>query len=104
MSQLTEDLNILATDPMPSPDEIKRTLPASAQVEQTVLAGRRAVEEILDRRNPRLFMIVGPCSIHDPLAGMDYARRLTALADKVSDTLLLVMRVYFEKPRTSTGW
>ena len=104
MSQLTEDLNILATDPMPSPDEIKRTLPASAQVEQTVLAGRRAVEESLDRRNPRLFMIVGPCSIHDPLAGMDYARRLKALADKVSDTLLLVMRVYFEKPRTSTGW
>ncbi|MBQ7626548.1 MAG: 3-deoxy-7-phosphoheptulonate synthase [Rhodocyclaceae bacterium] len=104
MSQLTEDLNILATDPMPSPEEIKAAIPLSAQAEQTVLQGRRAVQEILDRRDARLFVIVGPCSIHDPLAGLDYARRLKALADKVSDTLLLVMRVYFEKPRTSTGW
>ena len=89
---------------MPSPEEIKAAIPLSAQAEQTVLQGRRAVQEILDRRDARLFVIVGPCSIHDPLAGLDYARRLKALADKVSDTLLLVMRVYFEKPRTSTGW
>lgn len=104
MSQLTEDLNILATDPMPSPDEVKQAHPITATAEQTVLEGRKAIEAILDRRDPRLFVIVGPCSIHDPLAGLDYARRLKALADKVSDTLLLVMRVYFEKPRTSTGW
>ena len=66
--------------------------------------GRRTLEAILDRKDPRVFIVVGPCSIHDPVAGLDYARRLKALADEVSDTLVLVMRVYFEKPRTSTGW
>ncbi|HYD52404.1 MAG TPA: 3-deoxy-7-phosphoheptulonate synthase, partial [Gemmatimonadaceae bacterium] len=70
----------------------------------TVLSGRRSVEAILDGRDRRLFVVVGPCSIHDPVAGLDYARRLRALADEVSDTLVLVMRVYFEKPRTSLGW
>jgi 3-deoxy-7-phosphoheptulonate synthase len=62
------------------------------------------LRNILDRRDHRLFVVVGPCSIHDPLAGLDYARRLKALADAVGDTLYLVMRVYFEKPRTTTGW
>ena len=69
-----------------------------------MLDGRRTLEAILDRKDPRVFIVVGPCSIHDPVAGLDYARRLKALADEVSDTLVLVMRVYFEKPRTSTGW
>jgi 3-deoxy-7-phosphoheptulonate synthase len=71
---------------------------------ESVLAGRRGLERILDGSDPRVFVVVGPCSIHDPVAGIDYARRLKALADEVADTLLLVMRVYFEKPRTSTGW
>jgi 3-deoxy-7-phosphoheptulonate synthase len=70
-----------------------------------VRAGRRVGAcDILDRKDDRLFVVVGPCSIHDPVAGLDYARRLKALADEVSDTMLLVMRVYFEKPRTATGW
>ncbi|MCX8016820.1 MAG: 3-deoxy-7-phosphoheptulonate synthase, partial [Rhodocyclaceae bacterium] len=102
--QQTENLNIEAFDAMPTPEEIHARLPMTEAAEQSVVAGRRAIEAILDRRDPRLFIVVGPCSIHDPIAGLDYARRLKALADEVADTLLLVMRVYFEKPRTATGW
>ncbi len=100
----TENLNILAVDAMPSPEAIKARLPLTEAAAQTVLSGRRALQAILDGSDPRLFIVLGPCSIHDPIAGMDYARRLKTLAAEVSDTLLLVMRVYFEKPRTSTGW
>ncbi|EAU67226.1 phospho-2-dehydro-3-deoxyheptonate aldolase [Stigmatella aurantiaca DW4/3-1] len=71
---------------------------------ESVLSGRRALMDILNRKDPRLFVIVGPCSIHDPEAGIDYARRLRQLADEVRETIHVVMRVYFEKPRTSTGW
>jgi 3-deoxy-7-phosphoheptulonate synthase len=104
MPQRTEDLNVLAFDVMPSPDEVKKKLPLTERAAQSVMRGRRAIEAILDGRDQRLFVVVGPCSIHDPAAGLDYARRLRALADEVSETLLLVMRVYFEKPRTSVGW
>ena len=100
----TENLNIVALDHMPSPEEIKARVPLTEKAAETVLAGRRALNNILDRKDNRIFVVVGPCSIHDPVAGVDYARRLKALADEVSETMLLVMRVYFEKPRTSTGW
>jgi 3-deoxy-7-phosphoheptulonate synthase len=100
----TENLNIVAVDHMPSPEEIKARVPLTEAAAATVLAGRRTLQDILDGRDPRLFVVVGPCSIHDPVAGLDYAKRLKALADAVRDTLVLVMRVYFEKPRTSTGW
>ncbi|MCG5512100.1 3-deoxy-7-phosphoheptulonate synthase [Ectothiorhodospira shaposhnikovii] len=100
----TENLNIAAMDYMPSPREIKAQFPLSDAAARSVLAGRKALCDILDHRDPRLFVVVGPCSIHDPEAGMDYARRLKTLADEVSDVMLLVMRVYFEKPRTSVGW
>ena len=102
--QQTENLNVDAFDLMPSPDEIKARVPLTEAGARTVIEARRAVEAILDGRDPRLFLVVGPCSIHDPVAGLDYARRLRALADEVKDALLLVMRVYFEKPRTSVGW
>jgi 3-deoxy-7-phosphoheptulonate synthase len=102
--QQTENLNVLAVEMMPSPDEIKARLPLTERAVTTVVSGRRAIEAILDGRDQRLFVVVGPCSIHDPVAGLDYARRLRALAEEVSDTLVLVMRVYFEKPRTSLGW
>ena len=102
--QPTENLNIAAFDLMPSPDEVKSRLPLSDLAAQTVLQSRRTIQAILDRKDPRLFAVVGPCSIHDPLAGLDYARRLRALADEIAPTLFLVMRVYFEKPRTSLGW
>ena len=99
-----DNINVSAFDPMPSPDEIAARLPLSASAAGEVMRDREVLRNILDRRDHRLFVVVGPCSIHDPLAGLDYARRLKALADAVGDTLYLVMRVYFEKPRTTTGW
>jgi 3-deoxy-7-phosphoheptulonate synthase len=102
--QQTENLNIDAFVPMPTPEEIHRRAPMTEAAEKSVVSGRRALAGIIDRTDPRLFVVVGPCSIHDPVAGLDYARRLKKLADAVADTMLLVMRVYFEKPRTSTGW
>jgi 3-deoxy-7-phosphoheptulonate synthase len=79
-------------------------LPLSARAAETVLRGREAVRAILERRDPRLFVVVGPCSIHDVAAAREYAERLKALSDRVASTLLLIMRVYFEKPRTTVGW
>jgi 3-deoxy-7-phosphoheptulonate synthase len=102
--QQTENLNIEAFEPMPTPEEIHARVPLSDAAAESVLAGRRTLERILDGTDPRVFVVVGPCSIHDPVAGLDYARRLKKLADEVADTLVLVMRVYFEKPRTATGW
>jgi 3-deoxy-7-phosphoheptulonate synthase len=87
-----------------TPAGIKAELPLTAQAERTVIDGRHMSQDILDRRDHRLIVVVGPCSIHDPAAAMDYARRLKALSDEVGDTLFIVMRVYFEKPRTTTGW
>ncbi len=102
--QPTENLNIEAFDTMLTPEEIHARLPLSESAAKTVIEGRRTLDRILDRQDSRLFVVVGPCSIHDAEAGLDYARRLKRLADEVADTLVLVMRVYFEKPRTSTGW
>jgi 3-deoxy-7-phosphoheptulonate synthase len=104
MTARTENLNVVGIDHMPSPAEIKARVPMTERAAESVLAGRRALMDILDRKDPRLFLIVGPCSIHDPAAGLDYARRLRELADEVRETIHVVMRVYFEKPRTSTGW
>ncbi|BEV71335.1 3-deoxy-7-phosphoheptulonate synthase [Paludibacterium sp. THUN1379] len=100
----TENLNIESFDAMPTPDDIHQRLPLSDELAARVLAGRQTLQAILDRQDARKFVIVGPCSIHDPVAGLDYARRLRELADELSDVLYLVMRVYFEKPRTTTGW
>jgi len=100
----TENLNIESFDNMPTPDEVHQRYPITDTVAANVLAGRQALQRILDHQDPRLIVVVGPCSIHDPLAGLDYARRLSKLARELDDTFLLVMRVYFEKPRTTTGW
>ena len=104
LMQQTEDLNVADFGRMPSPDEVKDKVPLDDPAAKTVLDSRRTLEAILDGRDPRLFVVVGPCSIHDPVAGLDYAHRLRALADELAETLFLVMRVYFEKPRTSLGW
>jgi 3-deoxy-7-phosphoheptulonate synthase len=98
------NVNVLSQELLPTPEEVKRALPLTARAEQTVLAGREAVRRILDREDHRLFVVVGPCSIHDLKAAHEYAGRLKKLAEEVSDTLLIVMRVYFEKPRTTVGW
>ena len=101
---VTDNLNVVGLDDMPPPVEIKGELPLGAAGAETVRRGRAELTRILDRADPRLFVVVGPCSIHDPRAALEYAGRLRALADEVNDALLLVMRVYFEKPRTATGW
>jgi 3-deoxy-7-phosphoheptulonate synthase len=100
----TENLNVEGLDTMPSPRELKARVPLSDAAARTVAAGRSALFRILEREDKRLFIVVGPCSIHDPVAGLEYAHRLHALAREVSETLVLVMRVYFEKPRTVSGW
>jgi len=99
-----ENLNIAALDLMPPPDEIHARVPITEAASEAVAHGRATLRRILERKDPRIFVVVGPCSIHDPAAGEDYAGRLAKLATEVGDTLCLVMRVYFEKPRTSTGW
>ncbi len=104
MTQNTENLNVGAFDAMPTPEEIHARLPISDKATHTVTHGRNLLRKILDRKDPRVFVVVGPCSIHDPVAGLDYARRLKALSDEVGDVLQIIMRVYFEKPRTTVGW
>ncbi len=99
-----DDLNVVSQEILVSPAELKATLPLTETSSQTVKRGREAVRNILDGQDHRLVVVVGPCSIHDPVAAMDYAARLKQLSDDVSDTLLIIMRVYFEKPRTTTGW
>lgn len=99
-----DDLNVLSEETLVTPEELKALVPASDTALETVAGGRLAIKKILGREDPRLFIIVGPCSIHDTEAALDYAARLKALSDEVADSLLLVMRVYFEKPRTTTGW
>ncbi|MBT3833576.1 MAG: 3-deoxy-7-phosphoheptulonate synthase, partial [Gammaproteobacteria bacterium] len=99
-----DDLNVLNEETLMSPEELKDSVPASSQAMETVSGGRLAIKKILNRQDPRIFLIVGPCSIHDTAAAMEYAQRLKTLSDEVDDSLLLIMRVYFEKPRTTTGW
>jgi 3-deoxy-7-phosphoheptulonate synthase len=98
------NVNVLSQELLPTPEEVKRALPLTERAEKTVLVGREAVRRILDREDHRLFVVVGPCSIHDLKAAHEYAGRLKKLADELSDTLLIIMRVYFEKPRTTVGW
>lgn len=104
IQRLLENLNIQSQEPLITPLELKRAIPLTDKAGETIAKGREAVQNILDGKDKRLFIVVGPCSIHDLDAAKDYARRLKTLADEVSDTLLIIMRVYFEKPRTTTGW
>ncbi len=99
-----ENLRVASQRALPPPSALHEEIPASAAATATVNQARRALEAILDGRDPRLLVVVGPCSIHDPVAAMEYARRLKELADELAGQLLLVMRVYFEKPRTTVGW
>lgn len=90
--------------PLPTPGEVRDEIPATPEARATVSRGRAAVRDILKRRDPRLLVMVGPCSIHDPEAALDYASRLAGLRQRLEDRLEIVMRVYFEKPRTTVGW
>ena len=99
-----ENINIEVPEILITPAELKRSIPLSDKAHDTISKGRRDIENILERKDHRVVVVVGPCSIHDLKAAHEYAERLKVLAEKVSDTLLVVMRVYFEKPRTTTGW
>lgn len=99
-----DDVNIKSIQTLITPAELKADLPLSEAASQTVLQGRATVRNILDGKDKRLFVVIGPCSIHDVKAANEYADRLKELSEKVKDTLYLVMRVYFEKPRTTVGW
>ena len=100
----TENLNIVDVLPITSPKKLKDLLPVSDSVIETVLNARKAIKSILEGEDSRILMVVGPCSIHDTQAALEYAECLKKLADEVSETVLVVMRVYFEKPRTTVGW
>jgi 3-deoxy-7-phosphoheptulonate synthase len=100
----TEDVNIEKITPLDPPGKLKAELPLTAQVSELVFQTRQEIQRILTGQDPRLLVVVGPCSIHDPSAALDYARRLVALRRDLGDRLLILMRVYFEKPRTTIGW
>ncbi|MEM7626908.1 MAG: 3-deoxy-7-phosphoheptulonate synthase [Planctomycetota bacterium] len=99
-----QNVNVAGLDTLIAPGELEERLPVTDAAHDTVVAGRRTIEAVLRGEDPRLLVIVGPCSIHDPAAALDYARQLAALKPRVEDQLVLVMRVYFEKPRTTVGW
>jgi 3-deoxy-7-phosphoheptulonate synthase len=98
------DINVLSQDILITPDQLKKTIPITDKAYEVVSKGRDTVRDILDRKDKRLLIVIGPCSIHDVDAAKEYAARLKQLAEKVSKTLFIVMRVYFEKPRTTVGW
>ncbi|QHJ88026.1 3-deoxy-7-phosphoheptulonate synthase [Aequoribacter fuscus] len=99
-----QDINIESQSLLITPQDLKKSVPASEAAYAQVAESRQVIRDILDGKDQRLFVVVGPCSIHDTKAALDYATRLKALSDEVSDTLYIVMRVYFEKPRTTVGW
>ena len=104
MIRQTDDLRITQIRPLVSPAILLEEIPISERAAQLVSDTRQAIASALDRTDPRLVVIVGPCSIHDTKAALDYAQQLKVLADRYASQLLVVMRSYFEKPRTSIGW
>ncbi len=100
----TSDLRIVSAAPLLTPRELLLELPAGEESLRRVVEGREAVENILTGADRRMLAIIGPCSIHDPQTGLDYAKKLKDLAEELADSIYIVMRVYFEKPRTKLGW
>jgi 3-deoxy-7-phosphoheptulonate synthase len=96
--------NIQEITPLISPQELREEMPVSSSTEKLVLESRKIIQNMLEGKDNRLLFIVGPCSIHDPNAALDYAQRLVKLRDRYKDKLVIIMRVYFEKPRTTIGW
>ena len=104
MLSTTDDLRIEEIKELSTPQEVMREIPRTLTATRVVTASRNAIHAILDGADDRLLVVVGPCSVHDPVAAVEYATRLAALRDRLSDRLEIVMRVYFEKPRTTVGW
>ena len=103
MKKIT-DINITSKTQLPTPVELCNKIKRSSDVEQFVVETRNAINKIIFGDDPRLLIVVGPCSIHDLESGREYAKKLAELSQELSDRLLIVMRVYFEKPRTTVGW
>jgi 3-deoxy-7-phosphoheptulonate synthase len=103
-TETTSDRRIVSFRPVPAPEELRTDLPLSPHGAEAVRRHRDEIADILAGRDDRLLLIVGPCSVHDPVAALDYAHRLAPLAEEYADRLKIVMRVYFEKPRTTVGW
>jgi 3-deoxy-7-phosphoheptulonate synthase len=101
---LLQNVNVLASDLLATPEQVKQRLPLTLRCTEVIYRSREVLRAILERRDSRLFVVVGPCSIHDVSAAREYAGRLKQLAAEVESTLFVVMRVYFEKPRTTVGW
>lgn len=104
MSKIVDDLRIVAEKPLRSPAELKKALPLSEQGAEFIQRSRAEIADIIHGRDKRFLVVTGPCSIHDPVAAIEYAHRLKALQQQYQDSLYIVMRVYFEKPRTTVGW
>ncbi|MGH1540256.1 MAG: 3-deoxy-7-phosphoheptulonate synthase [Arenicella sp.] len=104
MIKNTDDIRITSTQELLAPIKLLDMQPITETAATTTLTARAGIEAIMDRSDDRLLVIVGPCSIHDPESAMEYAGRLKALADELAEDLLIIMRVYFEKPRTTVGW
>lgn len=102
--QALANLNVESQEILLTPDALKADIPVTEEAATVINNGRDAVRNILDRKDPRIIVVIGPCSIHDPAMAIDYAKRLKTLSDEVSESMLVIMRVYFEKPRTTTGW
>lgn len=100
----TQDLNVVETVPLQPPRVLKAQMPMTEASNRTVVEGRNTVQRILLHEDPRLLVVVGPCSIHDVQGAMEYAQKLARLREELADRLYIVMRVYFEKPRTTVGW
>jgi 3-deoxy-7-phosphoheptulonate synthase len=100
----TSDVRVQETMPLATPDQIRAELPISELASDNVASARAQIEAIVHGRDPRLLVVVGPCSIHDPVAALEYAERLKAVRERYADALFLCMRGYFEKPRTTVGW
>lgn len=100
----TVDVNIRQLDPIPAPRAFLREQPLTDEMSELVLHSRQEIRDVLNGRDDRLLVIVGPCSIHDPKAAHEYAEKLAAVKRELEDRLVIVMRVYFEKPRTTIGW
>ncbi len=104
MNRQITNVNIHSIKPLSPPAEFIAEIPSSPQIEKTVIESRKEIARIVAGQDDRLLVIAGPCSIHDEQAGAEYAQRLIRIADELRDRLLIVMRVYFEKPRTTVGW
>jgi 3-deoxy-7-phosphoheptulonate synthase len=104
MEEILSDTNVEYYESLPSPAEVIRMIPASEIARETVFNGRQTIKNILDGNDKRILVIVGPCSIHDVDAGLEYARKLSVLAEEVKDKVYIVMRTYLEKPRSTVGW